>query len=450
MSTNLPNKILPTWRNSWVEHAWKRDTTALSRWFILVTAVEFVGRRIVLLRRVIGWDNSQPPKWLKNSQCGRIVTTLEERTSSSFFELLDVPVRQAVALSTAEVRRLELPVIDWQGGISADIWCLRLPLAVYEVWALADDYRHARDAWNELNDEEQRATNIQINCLGHLASTIVVAPQLRPFLTGIHDLVIPGGPELWGELQLVSEVLDGSMVLSRTSLPLLPEPLRDLDANEKLEYIRLHFPSGTFAAMSNAVGNGDAIAPYPDDAHGHSGSDWRVTIISSGGTCDSVSIGLIRGIGNCYMTKEPWRDRYPEIGFSAPARVNHVPPSQDAADEVFRTLLSVGGPAWLCDPYAEINSLSRLSSILEGGHVLTRSKNADLIDSAWAREHGVTIRSAPKLHDRFLIGPKGALLIGFSINSIGKTHCFITQLDNTMRVQITYIFEELWRQANDK
>lgn len=436
------------WRNAWVAKAWPRDTAAVTRWIELVTTARVGQENVELLRRVLGWDPSLVPAWAAELQSPRVNVTKREFGVSTFLELLDPSTRIGVESSKQEVRRLEPPVLDWHGAADSKLWALQVPLVVYEVWADAQRYGHALDLWNSLTSDEKRISGIGAAHIGYLGSSILLLPQRRPFLASIRDIVIPGGLGTGADITLVSEVFDGSIVLSRSSKPLVVEPLRALAPSESLRYLQVHSPPPTFCEM-NAVDRAGpkSLALGPTDAHGHSGSDWRLTMLGPNGVCDAMTVGLIRGLGDGYITSEPWFERAPGFGFSAPARVTQVSPSSGGATIAFDALNRVGARASICDPYAESASLARLTKVLAGGRILTSTTQAHRIDRAWALSLGVSVRASEKLHDRFLVGPRRAFLVGASINGLGNRHSFLVELDIDMRIQVASIFETLWGHA---
>lgn len=275
-------------------------------------------------------------------------------------------------------------------------------------------------------------------------------PQRRPYFVNFSNLVIPGKMEEWGELRLVSEVRDGGAVIARSTDLLRPVPWHELDRKQNRHYINIHYASPDLAAM-NAIEidvPANAIALSPEDAHGPSGSDWKISVVGMNST-DAVEVGLIRGIGSKYFTREPWRKRSPELGFSAPARVIHVPPSEDAAKAAFEQLRSAGGPVAICDCYAEELRLERIATILTGGRLLTckRSVENRNISEKWAYSHKLSVRTSTQLHDRFVVGPQCGFLVGTSLNGIGNKHSFLVELDAVMQQQIQEVFDDLWSAA---
>lgn len=435
MAENPLNLLL----HGWVDRAFPRDSAGISRWVEVTTTV----RGPLLLRRVIGWDESPLPAWVQPFEEGEVTTRIDERDEGWVRTLLQDHASRTTRTSGIEIRRVEPPTTDWLDGPSSATWSLRIPLVVYEAWGSREERSAAHAIWAAANDAEREAIGIIDPQVPYLGSTVVLFPLRRPYLIDVHTLVLPEGSP---ELHLVSEVLDGDTTLARDAVPLRVEPYRTLPATEALHYLNVHRVGRDFAAMDQVAHEapGDAIARLPSQAHGRSGSDWRVTIV--GATASLASVGLGRGMGSGYLTTEPWLDRSPALGFSAPARVTHVPPTDVASDAAFAALLRVGGPASLCDRFAEPAGLGRLDAILRGGRILTerRAIGPDRITEAWAQARSITVRVANDLHDRFLVGPRRGFLIGTSLNGIGNRHSFLVELDAVMRHEVVSAFEEKW------
>jgi hypothetical protein len=215
---------------------------------------------------------------------------------------------------------------------------------------------------------------------------------------------------------------------------------------ERLDYLDIRKVSSSFASM-NALdlrAPADALAAFPIDAHGRSGSDWRISVIGPLGF-DSYQLGLIR-----LRLGEPWHDRIPVLGFSAPARVEYIPPTGGSLQTASAIMLRGGAPMCVCDPWAEAAAFGPLVPILRNGRILTRQRQITkkLLTEEWARSQGVEVKvQSGQLHDRFIVGPQRAFLIGTSLNGIGKSHSFLTELDAVMRVTVRDVFEELWKTA---
>lgn len=361
-------------RNTWVQRAWLRDTCSITRWFELDTIATVKGISILLIRRILGWDDSPPPTWVSEMTGSRVTTTVRELATRDFLELLDAPTQALIRKSKREVRRLEPPISDWYGTVDSEAWNLNLPLVLYEVWASDTTHAEADAVWRALDESERDATGITPRTAAYIGSTVLLIPQSKSFFAGVENLVIVGDDTSFTRpISLVSEVLDGKAVLSRVSGPLRLEAPRVLTPRERLRYLRVHFRQSAFAAMNAPVVDepASAVAQHPQSAHGLSGSDWSLSVIDPTGTCDVSSVGLIRGIGGGYFTKQPWRERAPALGFSAPASVVHVSRAPQAGAAALQLLEEVGAPAALCDPYAEPQ---RLQAVMRGGRVLTSAK----------------------------------------------------------------------------
>lgn len=440
---------------AWIRRAVPGDTANVKRWFVVDSQATIDGRATRLLRRVLGWDESQPPAWVSDSSEGSVTVRVEERdlVDPLEFVMSFVEKPQGGSILTSESRKVVMPVSDWSQLVSTDMWSLRVPAIMYELWPSTPLYEAARERWKQLTEAERHVSGVRHQ--GRLGSTIVFLPQRRLYFAADSDftshLVLPEPRDAWIDLRVVSEVFDGKICISRSVGPLRPDPWRELELEENFRYLKIRYVASNFAAMNalDLTGPADAIAALPANAHGWSGSDWRISVVGPH-ACDTVKIGLIRGIGGGYFTTEPWRDRLPAIGFSAPARAQYVPPSADAATKGYETLLRAKAPLWVCDPYAEPNALAPFAAILPGGRLLTKQKRIGpgCITDAWARRHGVEVRVRSKLHDRFIVGSQHGFLAGTSLNSLGKNHSFLVELDAAMRATVRDVFEELWNDAN--
>jgi hypothetical protein len=439
------------WRHAWIERAWTRDTSAVERWFSLVTTVDLGESSVELLRRFVGWDRSAPPGWLVSSSADRVSIVCEEIDSAHVVAFLNAAVRGEDGARCAEVRRSQPPTLDWLGQMSSETWALQVPLVMYEAWAGAQAYERGRSAWEQLTAAERAATLLGSACQGYLGSAVVLIPQApAAFFVGVHNLVLRREARRLRELTLVSEVVDGAVVISRSACRLDTQPFRQLSAEENLHHVTVYFREPTLAQCNAPIGESAphelGLARLPQDEHGHSGSDWRVSIVGLDGVVDVASVGLMRGLGDGYFTREPWRERAPSLGFSSPARVIHLPPTQGAQGAELLGL--AGAPIDVSDPYADTPHLVQLERVLRGGRLLTTPKAAAKLDVDWLRRNVVRVRTAGTVHDRFVVGRKRAFLVGASLNGLGKRHSFLTELDNVMRAEVSRVFEELWSEAS--
>ena len=377
----------------WIARAWPVDTAAITRWIVVTTSLETPSGPLVLVCRILGWDQSELPSWTVAAENGRIRITVEERTITTLLDLLDESTR--ARLDRREVRRVEPPVRHWFRGLSSETWGLHVPLVAYEVWAEQTSYAQASAQWGALTADEKSAFTLPHH--GYLGSTVFLIPQNRAFFVE-KNLVIPGGPAGASGFELVSEVLDGPTVLARSASALQPEPFRETEPGELKQYLRIYYPEQNFASMNAALhsGNPAAMAEVQTSSHGKSGSDWRLTVV--GPTADNrrrqsdvFEVGLIRGFGSFQLTTEPWKSRAPHTGFSAPAQVAHISPSAAEADAAFDRLRKANAPFFICDPYADASALERLGS-LRGSRLLTLAKLKPTVNLAWAQRHHIEVR----------------------------------------------------------
>jgi hypothetical protein len=438
----------------WIVRALPNDAASVTRWFVVKSEMVIDGAVEPILCRILGWDDSSPPSWIcelrKGNVCVHVVELNREEGLSLIQSFAKKP--RIGRDSIGEPRRVEIPVSDWSRVLSVDTWSLRVPSVIYEMWATRTLYERIRQHWKSLSDVERKASGVPAS--GWLGSTIVFLPQQRFYFVedagGSSYLIFPDLLKPQRELLVIAEVLDGDICLSRSVAPLLIEPWRQLSPPEAMRYLRVRYVAPEFSAMNGLVLDGppDAIALLPRDAHGWSGSDFRISVVGTQ-FCDTVKIGLMRGMGGGYFTQEPWRDRLPEIGFSPPVVAQYIAPSEESAKAAYGTLLEARAPLWICDPYADPSSLEPLSQILYGGRLLTRSKQIrpDVVTRAWAQSKGIEVRVLSKLHDRCLIGSQCGFLIGTSLNGLGDKHGFLVKLDASTCASVRDVFEELWSSA---
>lgn len=447
VSTNEPKSIEP-----WITRALPRDADAVTRWFQVTTMAYVDGVLTLLLRCVLGWDASELPAWVSDSGEGRVATHVETLQHVAPSEVLHRLSQSRRGSAGAETRRIEVPVFDWYDRLFGAMWNLRIPLVMYELWSSNEAHETARTTWMTLTDEERRASGLGPRRLGYLGSTVLLLPQARPYFASFHHLVLPDGAAPWGDLGIVSEVRDGAVTISRSAERLRVEPWREMPPSEAARCFTVHHPARSFAAINNLDTElpGAAIAYFPREAHGRSASDWRIAVVGSD-VAACAEVGVIRGIGTRYFTSEPWRFRSPALGFSAPADVTYVPRTSEASESAFARLLRVGGPASICDRYAEPNSLDRIAELLRGGRLLTHEDRLrpDRITEAWAHARGVSVKVADRVHDRFVVGSRRGFLVGSSLNGLGRNHSFLVELDATMQQLVEDVFDSLWNTARD-
>src|SRR5262249_13016073 len=147
---------------AWIPRAVPGDTANVKRWFVVDSQATIDGRATRLLCRVLGWDESNPPGWVSDSTEGRVTVRVEERDRGDPLEFVlhCVEKRQGGSLPTSEPRKVEGPVSDWSQLVSTDMWSLRVPAIMYELWPSTPLYEAARERWKQLTEAERRVSGV--------------------------------------------------------------------------------------------------------------------------------------------------------------------------------------------------------------------------------------------------------------------------------------------------
>lgn len=440
------------YRNAWLPEAWECDTRHITRWFWLTTIAEVDAAEIQLLTRVLGWDASPPPSWVASSRSGRVRIECRETVLATVENLLGPDGSREFQHGQREARRVQLPVSDWHSEYDATAWKLRVPVIAYELWPSSSQYLEGLKIWDNLSPGEKAAVGLPQDTQGYLCCLAVLIPEIRTFFHGAHRLIVSGDEELARTFAVYDETHDGPVTLGRVSSGLVPEPWPAGVPSRALplDYVQLHYRTGDLASLSaDLPETSPTVFRLPRCHHGLSGSDSTAGIIAQNGTIDICRIGLIRGLGSGYLTSEPWRARVAPLGFSAPARVLHVPPTEEAASSAFVELRKLGTPKSFCiaDPYATADQLERLQETLSGARLLT-SRKAKGITQEWLKGKDMEARYLCTLHDRFITGSRSAVLVGSSLNGLGKKHSFLVVVDAVMQAELARVFEDLWKSAD--
>lgn len=120
----------------------------------------------------------------------------------------------------------------------------------------------------------------------------------------------------------------------------------------------------------------------------------------------------------------------------------------EGREEIVRILKGIDkGPLIVCDPYVSSDTLTALESvplsvsiILLTEKIQDRQKFMDYIrrlrDRGWQLKVGVfDVKSAEKPHDRFIVSPTRAWMIGGSIKDIGRKDTMIIEVDTPGQVR---------------
>ncbi len=438
--------------NAWLLRAEEEDASSITRWFILTT--ESTNAGITVLQRVLGWDDSDPPKWCADVGTSKLKTS---RRCLSDPVRVSTVVKDLLGASQFEARRTEPPVWGFpETDPCSASWDLALPIVVYELWALPDEkYRAAAEIWDSVDENELEKHGLKRSTRGYAGSAVVIIPQFKElFFCDSNQLVVHDGAEL-DQALLISEVRDGSVSLSKASCKVQDcGAWHSVPETEALKFLQLKYVEPMFSCMSAASETRPPrAARTPREHHGVSGSDWTLTVVDSKGKWDSIPVRLVRGFGGGYVTNEPWKSRAPWLGFSAPATVRHIPPfGEDIPLADVLELRQTGGDLSICDPYLKPAQADEVKHFLRrNGRVLlnkNKLKPEEVGDmTRIAANASFEIRTHQNIHDRFVIGRHMAFLLGTSLNSLGKNHSFITRLDNTMRNKVEKVFQDMWKEA---
>lgn len=443
----------------------RTDAKAVKRFFVS----DLVVAGSVIHRRVVGWDESEPPESLRPGS-----------TDHAYHEIRELPnlrpelvgAGPPVSVEAAmEMRRVELPATLEAGvDLAGTSFGVRLPCVVYEFWCHPREHAEAAAAWAGIKPREVRALKARGWAPaddGYLGSGLLVLPQKQPFLLGTSAIVRPRSHRR--KLSLATVLTDGPVVLGSACEPV--EPVSS-QRDSRGRYAKIISVDSNFAALNSASPDLSSSATrIPAAGPGYS-SDRIVHELRDGSRTLSrahvmavrhfqVSVRL-KGVSEDpdedpperIGTREPWKHRAPSLGFSPPASVLHVPPGDQAAVSMARNWMrGVGRDKRLCDPYVDYSSIQKFLPRHRGLRVLTSSerwKALDLPPKQSFRSGEIVVRIEPAgspIHDRFLVGHDDAILLGTSLNGIGKTHAFLTKCDAENRRVVERVFEDLWSRS---
>ena len=127
------------------------------------------------------------------------------------------------------------------------------------------------------------------------------------------------------------------------------------------------------------------------------------------------------------------------------------------AQTAFAALLrELGGALSVCDPYLHPETLEVLEGAgrASGIRLLTVnvSKPGQMrqLVSAFSKQVGplqVRISDRRDLHDRYIIAEARMLLLGCSLNGIGKKQAFVVEVGRDMRALVLASFDTMWQTA---
>lgn len=125
--------------------------------------------------------------------------------------------------------------------------------------------------------------------------------------------------------------------------------------------------------------------------------------------------------------------------------------------KVEEIIAGLRGTLRVCDPYVEGRSLDYFVGPLKSNNVslLTANINKESLLrrdlAAFNSQHATKIEirtmDPKKLHDRYIIHDDGLLILGTSLNGIGKKQSMIFEVGSNLRTSADAAFDEFWRAA---
>lgn len=148
-----------------------------------------------------------------------------------------------------------------------------------------------------------------------------------------------------------------------------------------------------------------------------------------------------------------------EVAAAASATVVFVEPEQALSKirETEEILAGLQGTLSVCDPYVDGRTLDFLATCGSATAIRLLTVNIrkpnpfarDII--AFNKEHAgkleVRVATQRDLHDRYIIHDDGLLLLGTSLNGLGKKQSFVVALGPDLRADVSTAFESRWQTA---
>lgn len=148
-----------------------------------------------------------------------------------------------------------------------------------------------------------------------------------------------------------------------------------------------------------------------------------------------------------------------EVAAAASTTVVFIEPEQALSKirETEEILSGLQGILSVCDPYVDGRTLDFLAICTSATAIRLLTVNIskpnpfarDVI--AFNKEYGgkleVRIAAQKDLHDRYIIHDDGLLLLGTSLNGLGKKQSFIVALGPDLRADVSAAFESRWQTA---
>ena len=148
-----------------------------------------------------------------------------------------------------------------------------------------------------------------------------------------------------------------------------------------------------------------------------------------------------------------------EITTSASTTVVFLEPEQALTKirETEEILAGLQGTLSVCDPYVDGRTLDLLATCENAATIRLLTVNIKRPNpfardiAAFNKEHGgrleVRVATQKDLHDRYIIHDNGLLLLGTSLNGLGKKQSFVVALGADLRADVSAAFESRWQSA---
>lgn len=116
---------------------------------------------------------------------------------------------------------------------------------------------------------------------------------------------------------------------------------------------------------------------------------------------------------------------------------------------------SLRGTICVCDPYLDKETIHHLDACRNGNeirlltHNITDSGPLRALANTAANSINLAIRKAPRnvLHDRYVLDKSSMLILGTSLNSLGKKQSFIIKCGVDIRQVVLDAFNKLWNRG---
>lgn len=118
-------------------------------------------------------------------------------------------------------------------------------------------------------------------------------------------------------------------------------------------------------------------------------------------------------------------------------------------------LSQLSGTIRICDPYLDHATIEHLDACPRGSRIRLLTRNVyesgrlRRVYAALAQNTPIEVRicSQNVLHDRYVISDAEMMILGTSLNSVGKKHCFVIRAGPDIQASMVTVFDRLWTVA---